>query len=189
MHTWTNSPERSEGPDVCPGGCVNSWRKPLRCSDRRWSRDETARAGHSAMLLTSVRARMKTPISPTGSGFSGHLSPSPTAFRPKALSEQLLAMISASASDNRSSERLSLIDRRTVEASAKGNYRLLAASPSPSCSRRLSGSARSVLFRRTVFFNADANRLGIKLLRTMKQRCRFEQSCMSAHKWAPRARN
>ena len=55
-------------------------------------------------------------------------------------------MISASASDNRSSERLSLIDRRTVETSAKGNYRPLAASPSPSCSRRLSGSARSVHF-------------------------------------------
>jgi hypothetical protein len=33
-----------------------------------------------------------------------------------------------------------------VEASAKGNYRPLAASPSPSCSRRLSGSARSVEF-------------------------------------------
>src|SRR5208337_3018182 len=46
-----------------------------------------------------------------------HFSPNPTAFRRKALSEQLLAMISASASDNRSSERLSLIDRRTVEAS------------------------------------------------------------------------
>jgi hypothetical protein len=73
-----------------------------------------------------------------------HFSPNPTAFRRKALSEQLLAMISASVSDNRSSERLSLIDRRTVEASAKGNYRPLAASPSPSCSRRLSGSARSV---------------------------------------------
>ena len=72
----------------------------------------------------------------------------PDSFRRKALSEQLLAMISASASDNRSSERLSLIDRRTVEASARGNYRPLAASPSPSCSRRLSGSARSVnLFR------------------------------------------
>ena len=77
--------------------------------------------------------------------FDGHFSPNPTAFRRKALSEQLLAMISASASDNRSSERLSLIDRRTVEASAKGNYRPLAASPSPSCSRRLSGSARSVV--------------------------------------------
>ncbi len=73
-----------------------------------------------------------------------HFSLIPTAFRRKALSEQLLAMISASASDNRSSERLSLIDRRTVEASAKGNYRPLAASPSPSCFRRLSGSARSV---------------------------------------------
>ena len=72
----------------------------------------------------------------------GHFSSNPTAFRRKALSEQLLAMISASASDNRSSERLSLIDRRTVEVSAKGNYRPLAASPSLSCSRRLSGSAR-----------------------------------------------
>src|SRR5271157_998766 len=76
--------------------------------------------------------------------FFRHFSPNPTAFRRKALSEQMLAMISASASNNRSSERLSLIDRRTVEASAKGNYRPLAASPSPSCSRRLSGSARSV---------------------------------------------
>ena len=46
-----------------------------------------------------------------------HFSPNPTDFRRKALSEQLLAMISASASDNRWSERLSLIDRRTVEAS------------------------------------------------------------------------
>jgi len=76
--------------------------------------------------------------------FFRHFSPNPTAFRRKALSEQPLAMISASASDNRSSERLSLIDRRTLESSAKGNYRPLAASPSPSCSRRLSGSARSV---------------------------------------------
>src|SRR5271165_5714495 len=77
--------------------------------------------------------------------FFRHFSPNPTAFRRKALSEQMLAMISASASDNRSSERLSLIDRRTLESSAMGNYRPLAASPSPSCSRRLSGSARSVV--------------------------------------------
>jgi len=82
------------------------------------------------------------------SGFFLHFSPNPTAFRRKALSEQLLAMISASASDNRSSERLSLIDRRMVEASAKSNYRPLAASSSPSCSRRLSGSARSLVFLR-----------------------------------------
>ena len=77
---------------------------------------------------------------------TGTLLAEPDSFRRKALSEQLLAIISATASDNRSSERLSLIDRRTVEASAKGNYRPLAASPSPSCSRRLSGSARSVIF-------------------------------------------
>ena len=100
-------------------------------------------AGESG-LRSSTPLQSLVSVLPPKAGVSRHFSPNPTAFRRKALSEQLLAIISASASDNRSSERLSLIDRWTVEASAKGNYRPLAASPSPSCSRRLSGSARSV---------------------------------------------
>ena len=93
--------------------------RPVRC---------LGRDGHLSGLLRGV---VGLPILENVMRFRT-LSPNPAAFRRKALSKQLLAMISTSASDNRSSERLSLIDRRTVEASVKGNYRPLAASPSPS---------------------------------------------------------